>query len=819
MRTRIALCLVLVLALAGGRLAAQVPTGQPPADGGGAGGRAMPGMITGTVVDGVVEAPLEYANIILFSRRDEAQVTGTITHKDGRFVLESLRPGMYDLEIKFMGYEVERVEGIGLAPPEMSVDLGTIGLRRSVIALEEVEVSAEKPELVYKIDKKVINVDKQLTSTSGTAVDVLENVPSVSVDIEGNVSLRGSTSFTVLLDGRPTVLDPNDVLQQIPASTIANIEIITNPSAKYDPDGISGIINIITKKSKLAGVSGTVNANVGLDHKYGGDFLLSYRGQKTTAYIGADYNRREHPGTYETESRTYRDTVASFISSSGSSRWERDMYSGKAGLDISLTGNDVVSFEARGGRREFGRESDQNFDEWMSPPDTHNLYFSVSNMKGTGDFYSGSMDYQHTFSRDGHEILGQVVYSRHSGDDETFTELLDTTGEITSGQRSLEDGPSTRLRAKVDYVLPLEQGRKFEAGYQNRFDRSEDASEMYEYVNGRYEFQPEFSHTSEYDREIHSIYTMYSGDQGRFGYQGGIRSEYTDRRMGLEGEDETYTIDRWDFFPTLHFSYEYSEGYQMMASYTRRIDRPRNWHLEPFLTWSDAYNVRQGNPSLKPEYIDSYELGIQKQFGPNMFAAEAYYRLTHNKTERVQSVYEDNVILHTTANVGKDYTFGTELMLNLNALRWWNISLMGNLYDYRVEGTLYEEEFSEESFNWRVRLNNTFKIARSTRIQLNGNYNSPTASAQGERKGFIFTDVAVKQEFLNRTLAATLQVRDVFRTGEFEFTSEGEDFYSRRRFSRKSPSVTLTLSYNFNNYKPERERPEEAEAFEGEEEF
>ncbi len=779
------------------------------------------GTIIGLVVDEVAQAPLEYANIILFSKRTGEQVTGTITHKDGHFELKPLRPGMYDLEIKFMGYKVERREGIRVIPPEMNVDVGTIGLKRTTIVLDEVEVSAEKPEIVFQIDKMVINVDKQITATSGTAIDVLENVPSVSVDIEGNVTLRGSSSFTVLLDGRPTVLDPSDVLQQIPASTIDNIEIITNPSAKYDPDGISGIINIITKKSKLEGVSGNVNITGGLDYKYGGDFLLNYRNHKFNAYLGADYNKREYPGTYETESKTYRDTLASFVSSSGSSRWQREMYSAKAGVDVNLKDSDVMGFEVRGGSRSHGRDSDQDFDEWTVPGEGHNLYISESGVERTGQFYSGSMDYQHKFPDEGHEVNGEIYLSSHSGEGETLTELFDTDGTITGGQQSLEDGPSFQARTKLDYVQPIGQGSKLEAGYQSRFDRREEVSELYEYDTdiGQYVFMDEFSHTSEYDRDIHSIYTLYSGEQGPLGYQGGFRGEYTYRQMSLKGENETYTIDRWDYFPTVHFSYEYSRGHQMMASYTRRIKRPRSWHLEPFIIWTDAYNVRQGNPDLKPEYIDSYELGYQKHFGRSMFSAEAYYRLTHNKTDRVQSVYEDNVMLRTIANVGKDYVFGTELMLNLNELNWWNINLMGYLYDYRVEGTLYGEPFSEESFNWRIRLNSTFKIRSSTRIQVNGNYNSPTVTSQGEREGFIFTDAAIKQEFMDKKLSATLQVRDIFRTGKFEFTSEGDDFYSSRKFTRKSPSVTLTLTYNFNNFKPERKRPEDSEGFEGEEEF
>jgi outer membrane receptor protein involved in Fe transport len=703
----------------------------------------------------------------------------------------------------------------------MTLDLGTIALRRAIIALEEVEVSAEKPDMVFKIDKKVINVDKQITARGGTAVDVLENVPSVTVDIEGNVSLRGSSSFTVLIDNRPTVLEPNEVLQQIPASTIDNIEIITNPSAKYDPDGVSGIINIITKKTEQGGMSGIVNLNGGLDYKYGGDFLVSYKRGNLNTYLGMDYNRRESPGTVESESRTSRDTVETFVNSGGDSRWKRTMYSGKAGVEIGLTPRDFLSLEARGGGREWGRDADERFEEWTEPGDGRNRYKSSSEMVRSGDFYQGSLDYQHGFDDNGHQVLGKAVVIRYEGDEESETELLDTGGAITSGRRTTEDGPSTRLRFDLDYTLPLNEDQRFESGYQSRLDKTENASKFFEYdtLASGYVFRPEFSHTTEYERDIHAVYLLYAGGLGPLGYQAGLRTEYVDRLVTLVGEDETFTIDRWDFFPTFHMSYGLSEGHQVMASYTRRIDRPRHWYLEPFITWSDAYNVRQGNPSLKPEYIDSYELGYQKHFGSSMFSLEAYYRLTHDKVERVQSVYEDNVILHTVENVGKDYVFGTEIMLNLGLVRWWNINLMGNLYDYRVEGTLYDRDFSEESFNWRVRANNTFRFAKSTRFQINGFYNSPTVSAQGEREGFYFTDLAIRQDFLNRTLSVAVQVRDVLRTGKFEFTSEGPGFYSHREFTRKSPSVTLTLTYNFNNYRPERDESEDQDLFGGEEQF
>jgi outer membrane receptor protein involved in Fe transport len=788
----------------------------------GRGGASGPGgTIKGHVIDAVTEAPLEYANIILFSKASGSQATGTITRKNGYFELTPVRPGTYDLEIKFMGFETGSVEDVRVAPPEMSVDIGTVALERSVIPLEEVEVSADRPDIVFQIDKKVVNVGKRYTTTSGTAVDVLENVPSVTVDIDGNVSLRGSTSFTVLLDGRPTVLDPSDVLQQIPASTIDNIEIITNPSAKYDPDGISGIINIVTKKSKLEGVSGTVNLNAGLNYKYGADFLVNLKRNGFNAYLAADYNRREYPGTMESENRTYRGADTTIVRSEGESGWERTMYSLRGGIDLPLSPADNLNLEVRGGGREMERTSDRDFDEWTSSAGTTNSYVSRGGWERSGNFYSLSTDYRHSFEGDGHELSAQVSFDSRDGDEESNNELQDMGGVVTSGERSTEDGLGSRLRTKFDYTLPLGEGTKIETGYQSRFDRMDAESNMYEYDPDSfgYEFREQYSHTSEFDRDIHSLYAIYSGEAGRLGYQGGIRGEYTDRRTELTDTGESFSIDRWDYFPTVHFSYEYSKGHQMLLSYTRRIDRPRHWHLEPFITWWDAYSVRKGNPDLRPEYIDSYELAYQRHFGATMLSAEAYYRFTHNKVERVRSVYEDNILLHTVENVGTDYTFGTELMLNVDNLKWWSISLMGNLYDYRVEGTLFDEPFSEGSFNWNVRFNNTFKIGQSTRLQINGIYNSPSASSQGEREGFTTTDAAIKQTLFTRNLTATLQVRDVFGTGRFESTSEGRDFYSYILFDRESPVVTLTLSYNFNNYRPERRRPEDEVEFEGEEGF
>ncbi len=785
-------------------------------------GQTLPGgTLVGRVVDAQVGSPLEYANVLVYDKEGDTQIAGTTTDKDGMFRLTGVRPGVYRVEVSFMGYYPTTIDTVRVASPDEGLRLGTIELERAVLLMEGVDVTSDKPAVEFKIDKKVINVSKHYTATSGTAVDVLENVPSVTVDVEGNVMLRGSTNFTLLIDGRPTVLEPDDALQQIPATSIENIEIITNPSAKYDPTGIAGIINVIMKKQRSQGTNGIANVNVGLDDKYGADFLLNHRMEKFNVYFGANYRDDAYPGSIMLENQTTSGDTTSYINSSGDMDWHRKFYGLRGGIDIYLGPSDVLNLAGRYGGRSMENTAEREYDEWSVPGDTHYVYTSETGSERGGSHYSLNTDYTHTFGVKEHNLKGHVMASRRTGDEETTTELFDENGLMTYGVLTRQKGPSDRLRANLDYSLPIWQTSQLEAGYQGSISRNTDSTEMFEYdtIAGEYEFRPQFSHTIDYDDRIHSLYGLYRGEWGDFGYQAGLRGEYTYRLIELLGEDESFTIDRWDYFPTAHVSYQFPGEHEVMASYTRRIDRPHGWDLEPFETWMDAYNVRVGNPALKPEYINSYELGWQKNFGRNFLSLEGYYRETENKIERVRSVYDENVILHSVENVGTDYSFGAEAMLDWDLVKWLNLSLTGDIYDYRIEGTLYGEPFSRESFNWNARLNTTFRITPSTRLQLNGIYYSPSISSQGRREGFYTTNAAIRQDLWNRKLSATLQLRNIFGTARHEFTSEGSNFYSYTEFSRKSPVVMFTLTFNYNRYRQERERDENGEEFEEEQQI
>ncbi|MDO8549405.1 MAG: outer membrane beta-barrel family protein [Ignavibacteria bacterium] len=782
------------------------------------------GTISGKVFDANTGHSIEYANIVVLSKNDSSVITGTVSDAEGNFIINRVPPGNYFVDVRFIGFSDKRFD-VSINRNNLNINLGEIYLDPAAINLGDVVVEGERSPVTYQLDKKVIDVSQMQTVISGNAADVLENVPSVTVDIEGNVSLRGSGNFTVLIDGRPSIIDAQDALQQIPASSIKSIEIITNPSAKYDPEGTAGIINIILKKNQNLGMSGIMNANAGLNDKYGGDFLFEYKSEGINTTFGIDYNRRFSPGESREEQRFTLNNNTSFLNSTGDREWGRISFGLRGGVEFILGENNILSFGGRYGSRVNLGNSFQNYIEWSEQLPQQLSYTSIGDRERSGDHYALNMNYFHRFSPDGHELKGELVYGYDNSDESTITSEFNN-GIQTSGKKTTELGPSTEIEGKLDYTLPLGENRKFEAGAEGQAEISEESTSFSEYNTnaGVFLLEPQFSNTTKYNERELAVYSLFADQFGNFGLQGGVRGEYTYRTIEVTRLNQEFNIDRWDFFPSVHSSYKFAEGQQMMASYTRRIDRPGGWELEPFDTWMDANNVRRGNPALEPEYIDSYEFGFQTFIGKAVLSSEIYYRITHNKIDRVQSIYSEddslkNVTLHTTENIGKDYSLGSELMLIFDPVEFWNINLMGNLYNYRIKGVLFSEPFSRESFNWSSRFNNVFKVSKTTTLQFNVNYNSPTVSSQGTREGFFTSDVAVKQDFFERKLSLTVQVRDIFSTAKYEFTSQGADFYRYNYFTRESPMVMLNLRYNFNNFKQEKDGERPNGQFEEGEEF
>lgn len=784
---------------------------------GGGQGREMPtiGILSGVVTDkeGV---PVEYATVSLFSMRDSKLVTGGITDGKGHFKIKEIKLGVYKVNIKFIGFKTKTIKPIFLLPKGRGKgqgteqDLGTIKLEGSSVEIDDVNVVADKSHVQYKIDKKVVNVSQDINAAGGTAVDILENTPSINVDIDGNVELRGSTNFTVLIDGKPTVLEAADVLQQIPANAIENIEIITNPSAKFDPDGAAGIINIIMKKKKSKGFNGIINLSAGTRDKYKGNVLLNQRTGKFNFSAGLDYRNEMRYGTGLQDRVTFYPDTAYHMYYDGSRNMNIFGYGFQAGVDYYLNDNNTISVSGKYGEREFARGSLSDYHEWSDPVRVDEYYLRDNKMGYSGKTYNLNLNYSLKFKKPDRKLDILLYYSMWDGKkiDDQFKYITDSEGNIVDNnpekRKADEVNPREHFRYQFDYVTPVGTTGLVEAGYQGRFDIST-ADYRYSYDSlGIWIPDLEKSDKATFNRNIQAVYTTFASKFAGFEYKLGLRAEYTDRLIDQYTTGEKFAINRFDFFPSAYITRELNKKQQLQLSYSRRINRPGGRHLNPFPNYSDPLNVRVGNPALEPEYVDSYEFNFQNRFKKSFVSMEAFYRRTNNLMTLVNILGEDNVIYRTYENLNHDNSAGMEITANLNLYKWWRFSGSGSAYYYSIIGEIQDQDISTESFNWRLRFNNTFNIKSNTRIQLTGFYTGKSVTAQGTRDAFYFANLAIRQDFLKKKLTLTAQVRDIFNSMGHVFTRDTDDFYTYSEFSREGQVLTLSVTYRINNYKKKR---------------
>lgn len=769
------------------------------------------GTIQGKVVEKTSEVPMEYTSVAIYRLTDSSLVTGTVTNEQGEFMIEDIPYGRYYVEAKFVGYEKTVYSPVSISRGERNVDLGSMALQLSTEQLDEVEIIADRRRVEYKIDKKVVNVSQDLNAAGGTAVDVLENTPSVSVDIEGNVSLRGSGSFTVLIDGKPTVLEGSDALRQIPASTIRNIEIITNPSVKYDPDGNGGIINIVLKEQIEKGTTGLVNASVGLRNKYNVDALINRRSGKMNYFIGGGYSDNRYLGSLTRQnitfndngSDTYRDATGSFDFIRGGAQF-------KAGIDYDINNKSNISLEANAGQYDFGIDRSNTTHEYTVPATSDIYFLNTDLMTRNRTYYSVNLNYTKTFDSTAHKLVAMANFSHRAGGGTEELEFQETdndyeplASEVSTRNRNVEDGDNYDYRLQIDYSRPMPNG-KLEAGYQARIDDNFEKFVFQEYDPDSDVWNDIGENSSDINffRNIQGAYAQYGGKIGQLQFQAGIRGEYTFRLIEYENFNTSYEINRFDYYPTLHLARQFQNDHQVMMSYSKRVDRPRGYFLDSIPSYIDNQTVRIGNPGLQPEYVNSFELGYQKGWGKNFLAFETYYRNTTNLITRVTQ-YDDEAGLfyQRIMNINEDHSLGSELMANWKFTKWLNLNASTNIYYYRITGELFGESIDNSNFSWRANANATFNITPTSRFQTNLGYNGPSVTAQGTSESMYYINLAYRQDFFKRKLSATLQVRDLLGSMKREFTSSGEGFSQHVIMQREPRMVMLTLSYKINNYK------------------
>ncbi len=787
---------------------AQVPV---QARGAEMGAIAKNGKINGKIIDAETKVPMEYANVAIYSKKDSKLITGGIANEAGLFEIVDLPFGAYYVEANFIGFEKTKISDVKIIPNSTTVDVGTIELSVSRQQVGAVDVIAERNRIEYKIDKKVINVTNDINAAGGSAVTVLENTPSVEVDIDGNVSLRGSTSFTVYIDGRPSVLSGSDALKQIPSSAIQNIEIITNPSVKYDPDGMAGIINVVMKKNVLSGINGIINVNLGTGNKYGTDLMLNYKTKKYNLFFGGNWNDETNSGTMHSNRETYQNDTTTFLTTDGRRDHTHAGKQLKGGFDYYLTDKTSITVSSELGSYDFSEIGGGNLHKYQFPAniDVYSVQDNIATR--TGNYVTANASFLTKFDEAGlHKLEGSFDYRNRPGFSHgTINEIVSDanyqrTNEALSQVITDENSTSNDYRMKLDYTLPLKEGAKFEAGLQSRM---ENENEIFSFSNFGVN-DPKYTSDMYFKEDIHSIYSTYTGNLKGIQFMLGLRGEYNKRSIDHSKADKPYTLNRLDVFPSAHFSYELADKSQFMTSYSRRINRPDGRDLDPFPNYMNQYTIRIGNPELKPEYTDSYEFSYMRKFGDSFISFETFYRTTNDLMTRSTTV-TDGISYMSTQNLNRDYSSGAEIMGNINATKWLLLNASFTIYNYKLKGELDGKSIDKQSTNYSGRLNATVKFTPDSRLQLTGFYRGPSVSAQGDQKSMIFTNLAYRQDFMKKKLSATLSVRDLLGTAKFEGTSYGENFKSTFRMTREPRVLMLTLSYKINNYKMDKKVPTE----------
>jgi outer membrane receptor protein involved in Fe transport len=767
------------------------------------------GSIKGVVKENTNKAALEYANIKLYSLPDSALITGAITTQDGIFEIKDIPLGKYYVVAEFIGYKKFIIPNLEITKEQKNVDCGEIILEPSAVELSEATVTADKNLVQYQIDKKVVNIDKKITASGGNLVDALENTPSVQVDAEGNVTLRGSSNFTVLIDGKPTALSGNDALKQIPASAVANVEVITNPSAKYDPDGSAGILNIIMKKEFKEGMNGILNAAVGNYFQHNGDFNFNFRREKVNFFIAGNYaDRRRYPST-EIHNEMIIDDTTYIVNQTADRKQLNKSWSIKGGMDLYLNPNSTLTFSSEYGYFGFDMSMPAKSMATTNPTTDMTYYVDKSSLEIGGNYINSNLNYEQKFNDKGHKISAGLTYSNWDGTVNTGNELDSTNSQwlnpfSQNRYRTLQNSQENEYRGKIDYTNPVSEKITIEAGYQGRFKnvKSDYKKENYLFGSDAWNQDMQFDNGLNFTQNIQSAYFTISGKIIGVDVKAGLRGEYAERLLEVVAKNDKYTLDKFDLYPTLHLSKKLGETREMQLSYSRKVNRPDEWDLNPLPIFSSSNYSQAGNPNLKPEYVDSYEFNFMQHLKKGFVSLETYYRQTNNAIEERMSLdTTTNTVIVGSDNNKRNFAYGAELSGNLTLTKWLSVYASANVYSYNVSGFVDNIYVSTENLASDFVLNTNFTLGKSTRLQVTGFYNAPKVTSQGNESEMYGINTALRQEFMKKKLAVSLRVNDVFKTMKYKFVADIPNNSTHFTFKMDSPTVMLSLSYTLNNYK------------------
>jgi outer membrane receptor protein involved in Fe transport len=777
--------------------------------------------IGGSVRDKTTGEAVASVFIALTDKATGVSAAQTLTDTDGKFVFSSLKEGEYTLVVQLIGYDVFTLEpvtvgGAATRDPEI------IELQPLEVGISEVVVVGTKNRVVYKLDKRVIDASSNLMGRGGTAVDILENTPSIRVDVDGGVTFRGSSGFNVYVDGKPSLFSGAQALQQIPAGQIENIEIITTPSARYDTDGEVGMINIITKNSSRQGINGMVNLYGSTALSNGADFLLAGQRNKLQWHVAGHWNQPIRESDFRQQKETRVDGVTVASTSDGPRKSKGYHYGLRGGIEYAFTPQTSVEAELSVVHNKNTRQGDLDYAETVTGGDggvVSDNFVSRDDFLLRSTVNTGSVGFSHKFDDHGHRLSGGFLTAYEGDGYETFrSDLFDHDGGRRQGHLAIEDERRWTVRGNVDYIFPYSETGRLESGYQYSSYLEDGDYKMRFWNPEQQDFYRDenICNTFYFQQGIHSVYLIGADSFGAVDTQIGLRGEHTHRvlRSSIEGADRT--TNRFEVFPSVHVGYNMPREQTLTFAYSYRTNRPRIWWMEPYITYRDYYTAEIGNPDIRPEYINSLELSYKNNLGENVLQSSLFYRARRDKIERLRVPFEAGVTLDSMANVGNDRSLGLEVSSQLKLARAWDLNANGNVYHYKVINHAASGGKKETSINYDFTLNNLFRVARNTRIQLDGNFVGPTVTTQGRSEAFRFVNLAVRQQLFSPDWQGTLAFRDVFNSARYRSDIVTADLTSITNIRPRYPVITLTVSYTFNNYtRAQGESRDNRDLFEG----
>lgn len=761
------------------------------------------GIITGKVIDANSRIPLEYATISIFTENDSILMDGIMVGKEGIFSLK-IFTGHYYITCDYLGYESKIISDLYLTEKESTLDLGNILLFSIAQTLSEVEVRADKSFLEMTLDKRVFNVGKDLASTGGSAADILNNVPSVTVDEEGQISLRGSQGVQILVDGKPSGLVARGGLQNLSADIIEKVEIITNPSAKFDAEGTAGIINIILKKKREKGLNGTFNNTVGYVEALASAVNLNYRKKQLNLFTNISLSRWRNIGNGAIYREVYFDSDSTNISTSKRDHTLKGrLGSFRIGTEYFINPNNTLTFSVLQRKVKGDNEVVLNFSDFWNNLETKiGGSTRTKNEETTDKNQELALTYKKRFGKKDHDLIADLrLQNSQDIDQANFLESYFVNGSASFLLPDLEqltnsNETSFLWNIKIDYQIPLNEDEKFEAGIQSRYREFSNKYVVKQLHNDKWEVFEELDNEYQYHERIQAAYAMYSNKINRITYQLGTRLEYA--KISTSSPSLS-SRKRLDLFPSAHFTFNLSSLNAFQLSYSRRVTRPRFRSLNPFPSFTNSRSRFQGNPELRPEYTGMYELGYLRYWEKGSLGTSLFFRHTRDVIEGVIfQVLLSNphpINYRRPENLLVKNDLGFELNFSISHPTWLKIN--GNAYFYRaiIKGEAIQPSYSSDTYTARGKLTSRFTIAKKLDAQIRINYRAPFDRPQGRRYSFTFLDFVISQKLFQNKGTLTLNISDVFNSRKTRGIDFTDTFFQEDEYQWRERTIKLTLYY------------------------